>query len=515
MPKKTTSSASDLLAAMEKLGGTGQFATSGTRPFFLPELFVEGVGEVAFPLVPAQIRELLATAEEAPFGQGEKTVHDRTVRQCHQLDAARLEFRSPEWKKYLKEILTQIREDLGIESKISAHPYKLLIYGPGGHFRPHRDTEKLDAMFGTLLIALPSSHEGGLLTIRHGGEEVAVDFSDPRHTRAFQHVAFFADCEHGVEPVREGYRCCVVYNLRLDSGSPGRLNRSVEEQARTLVPLLQSLAGDMAADPMAVLLDHGYTQANFSLANLKGRDRLRARALLYAADQADLTAHLALLELHQSGELEMEYRGRGRRGWGGYGEWDVDPENGTMGEIHEESLTLPTGGMPTTPIRASASLPWNGKISSPGKRLTPGIPMRRRPKVIPATRAAPWIIGIVPQPSCSGQKSRTSWFSPGKISGPPANDCTCLPGKNPKVRPFSAWRTPSCNISGKRHPGGFLTASRCRIMMPHSSPPPARSPGPKRSLFLIFCSMKFCWIPFPFARPRTGKRFSPAWVPSP
>jgi hypothetical protein len=88
------------------------------------------------------------------------------------------------------------------------------------------------------------------------------------------------------------------------------------------------------------LLDHGYTQANFSLANLKGRDRLRARALLHAADQADLTAHLALLELHQSGELEMEYRGRGRRGWGGYGEWDVDPENGTMGEIHEESLTL-------------------------------------------------------------------------------------------------------------------------------------------------------------------------------
>ncbi len=63
----------------------------------------------------------------------------------------------------------KIREDLGIAARISAQPYKLQLYGPGGHFKAHRDSEKLDAMFGTLIIALPSQHEGGQLHIRHGG----------------------------------------------------------------------------------------------------------------------------------------------------------------------------------------------------------------------------------------------------------------------------------------------------------------------------------------------------------
>ena len=92
----------------------------------------------------------------------------------------------------------------------------MLLYGKGGHFKAHKDTEKLAAMFGTLVIALPSKHEGGRLFIRHDGREIEVDFSSEAHRHEFQHAAFFADCEHEVEPVRSGYRCCVVYNLQLD-----------------------------------------------------------------------------------------------------------------------------------------------------------------------------------------------------------------------------------------------------------------------------------------------------------
>ncbi len=174
---------------------------------------VKGLGELAFPLPPSQAEELKAFAEAAPYGLGEKTVLDETVRKCWQLDASRFSIKSPQWKRFLKKTTERVREDLGITGKISASPYKLLLYETGGHFRAHRDTEKLDAMFGTLVIALPSAHAGGRLFIRHDGREVEVDFSKEEHSHEFQHAAFFVDCEHEVEKVRSGFRCCLVYTL--------------------------------------------------------------------------------------------------------------------------------------------------------------------------------------------------------------------------------------------------------------------------------------------------------------
>lgn len=290
-------------------------------------------------MIPAQIREIIGRAEAAPFGKGEETVYDPVVRKCHQLDSALFEFQSKEWEACLGKILSQIREELGIDGKISAHPYKLLIYGEGGHFKAHTDTEKLDAMFGTLLIALPSSHQGGCLKIRHAGKEVLVDFSNSSNLDKFQHAAFFADCEHEVVPVTSGYRCCVVYNLRLDQGRPETLNRPKEELARRLVAPLQKLVGGIPGEPLAILLDHGYTEANFSIANLKGKDRLRALAIFHAAAEAGLDAHLALVELHQSGTLDADFDGYGRyRNW--EDDYDAYADSGEMGEICEEYLTL-------------------------------------------------------------------------------------------------------------------------------------------------------------------------------
>lgn len=327
-----------LLTALANLTGTGHFHSAGNAPFFFPGLQVKGLGEIAFPLPAAQAKELIALAEEAPFGMGTRTVLDESIRKCWQIDAASFSFKSPQWKKFLQQTLATIREDLGITGTISASPYKFLIYGKDGHFKAHKDTEKLDAMFGTLVIALPSQHEGGRLFIRHDGREFEVDFSREEHRHEFQHAAFFADCEHEVEPVRSGYRCCVVYNLQLDDGDPGQLNLSFTEQARALLPALATFKQQQAGELGAVLLEHSYTEANLSLRNLKGNDQARAHALLAAAGEAGLTAHLALVTFHQMGELEGYDYDYGRRGR--YHDHDDDPESGTMGEIYDESLTI-------------------------------------------------------------------------------------------------------------------------------------------------------------------------------
>ena len=240
-----------LLKALDRVTGTGVFCATSSETFFMPVLIVEGVGELAFPLCAAQVSELARAGEPAPYGKGLSTVRDDRVRKCRQIDAAKLSLHAPQWQHYLQRTVDKAAKDLGIDGEVTAELYKLLIYQEGGHFLPHRDTEKLAAMFGTLIVALPSAHEGGRLLVRHGGEEVAVDFSQPPGLRRFQSAALFADCEHEVEKVTSGVRCCLVYNLVLTKGNPDELNRPLSEHSNRLLPALKAMSWPAPVNPAA------------------------------------------------------------------------------------------------------------------------------------------------------------------------------------------------------------------------------------------------------------------------
>jgi len=43
--------------------------------------------------------------------------------------------------------------------------------GPGGFFKAHVDTPRGATVFGSLVVILPTVHEGGALILRQGGEE--------------------------------------------------------------------------------------------------------------------------------------------------------------------------------------------------------------------------------------------------------------------------------------------------------------------------------------------------------
>ncbi|EFJ14580.1 hypothetical protein SELMODRAFT_423650 [Selaginella moellendorffii] len=96
-------------------------------------------------------------------------------------------------------------EELGIDA--AALGYKLLLYG---HFKSHRDTEKEEGMFATMILQLPmqSGHEGGKLEISHGRKNKSVTFDFSR-TGYFE-MAFFCDCKHKLAEVSNGTRLCLV-----------------------------------------------------------------------------------------------------------------------------------------------------------------------------------------------------------------------------------------------------------------------------------------------------------------
>jgi hypothetical protein len=152
-----------LLAGVKR---AGDFFVHGSLDAPIPRVEVDGVGVLSFPVPASQIEAVIKRAHRAPYGRGEHTIVDTSVRNAWQLDSADVRIGGKAWEKTFQQIMSTVIAGLGCSGmSVSATMYKLLVYETDGLFRPHRDTEKADGMFGTLVVVLPSSHGGGELII--------------------------------------------------------------------------------------------------------------------------------------------------------------------------------------------------------------------------------------------------------------------------------------------------------------------------------------------------------------
>ncbi|MBL8398675.1 MAG: 2OG-Fe(II) oxygenase, partial [Candidatus Accumulibacter sp.] len=134
----------------------GDFYAYGTHDFFLPRLEVADVGQISLPLLPAQAEQLIAVAEQAPYGRGADTLIDTAVRKTWQIAADRILLGGRHWENDLGQIVARSAVGLGVLEPVTAELYKMLVYDAGSFFVSHRDTEKAPGMFATLVIVLPS-----------------------------------------------------------------------------------------------------------------------------------------------------------------------------------------------------------------------------------------------------------------------------------------------------------------------------------------------------------------------
>lgn len=335
-----------VLTVLEEIKGAGTFVSSGAQPFLIPGLGVRGIGEIGFPISVTQIKALIKIAHQAPFGKGSKTVLDKTVRCAWEVDAGQIKFANKEWGKFVEGIVRQIKPSLGLEEySVSANLYKLLLYQKGDFFLPHKDSEKEQGMFGTLIIGLPSNHTGGELVVRFDGCEETIDFSDPISRYHIPFAAFYADCEHEIRPITSGYRVCLVYNLVQNKGNSKIQLQRLGDQVKKLTAIMKASEEDQDI-PKIVLLGHQYTPSNFTMTTLKLNDRHKAETLIRAAEQAGFYVKLGLVTSYQIGELteddSKESRtGRNHRKNNRYYEDDEDlTESGIMGEVFDEHVGI-------------------------------------------------------------------------------------------------------------------------------------------------------------------------------
>jgi hypothetical protein len=294
----------------------GDFHAFGRLVVPLPRIEIEGVGVLSFPLPPAQAAEIARHAEQAPYGRGEETLVDTSVRKVWQIAPERVRLGGKAWPDTLETLLGKVTTGLGCTGrKVSAEFYKFLLYDQGSFFVAHRDTEKTDGMFGTLVIMLPSEHTGGELIVRHAGREVRFD-PGGLDVSELAYAAFYADCQHEVLPITEGSRPCLVFNLVQQSAgkrAPLTAPNYDREIAAAAAILRDTFAASAAPAKLVWLLEHQYSPAALNFSTLKRADAAIAQVLTAAAGQADCVTHLALVHIEETGSAEPEYPYYGRR----------------------------------------------------------------------------------------------------------------------------------------------------------------------------------------------------------
>lgn len=254
-----------LLDALGELTESIAYCASGTCPLTLPGLTVDGVGEIALPIAKDDARRLIEQSSQAPYGRGEETIVDTDVRRVWQLEPHQFRLENPKWQSFIRDVVASVKAEFGIRQKVAADLYKLLIYEQGSFFVPHRDTEKSHRMFATLIVCLPSKHEGGQLVVSHAGQSHVVDFSGGASSYELQYAAFYADCEHEIRPVTDGYRICLVYNLatsgRSKQPTAPEFSNSVEAASKAIEAIFEE---DDERDMVVLPLLHQYTEAGLA-----------------------------------------------------------------------------------------------------------------------------------------------------------------------------------------------------------------------------------------------------------
>lgn len=263
---------------------------------------VDGVGFIPFPIQMQHIESLLKVSVAANFGLREQTLLNTTIRDTSEISADKISIQINQQK--LNQMIAYMRAQLGLSEDAILTPYlhNLLIYGPGQFFKPHQDSEKLDGMVATLVIILPSPHIGGDLIVQHKQHNVHFE-SESLMPQVLKCAAFYADCQHEVKPVKQGYRVALTYNLVLESKRTTHTTITKKLDNPALIQALNDYFDTELEDcdprSLVFLLDHSYSEHSLRWPLLKGKDQINALALQAAARELKLMPHLALTEIHQ------------------------------------------------------------------------------------------------------------------------------------------------------------------------------------------------------------------------
>ncbi|KAI1768080.1 hypothetical protein GGR53DRAFT_525222, partial [Hypoxylon sp. FL1150] len=307
-----------LKECLDGIQSTGTVAFSKSSTSFVNPGLVVADTLIPLPLLPRDAETIKGACRQAPFGKGDDTVVDTSVRNTWELDHTQFKCSNPQWQAYASLISKDAGTNLGM-SDIMIDPYKLLLYEEGSFFKPHKDSEKVPGMIGTLVICLPSKHQGGDVYLSHAGRKYVFN-TDRASEFSLTSLSWFSDVTHEIKPLTSGYRLVLTYNI-IHVGGTRMSAGLVGEQTSHVRCLLSRWKTELPKTKKLIyMLDHKYTQASLSLKNLKGRDKGVCHSLYETA-------------LHGQFAIFLAQMNRSEYGMDGYNDYDMDEGTTNLEQI--------------------------------------------------------------------------------------------------------------------------------------------------------------------------------------
>ena len=143
----------------------------------------------------AQLDHLVQACQPATFGVQQKDVLDESYRKAWKMVTVNFSTNfNPNNTGIMQAICNLLVKDPAKSTQVELHKlnvygmqtlsftstidYLLMaIVGPGSFFKAHVDTPQSPKMFGSLVVILPTKHEGGTLLLCHQGQEWTFKFS--------------------------------------------------------------------------------------------------------------------------------------------------------------------------------------------------------------------------------------------------------------------------------------------------------------------------------------------------
>jgi hypothetical protein len=193
-------------------------------------------------------------------------------------------------------------------------------------------------MLGTLVICLPSKHEGGEVIATHKDQTQTHD-SAAKSEYGFSYAAWYSDVRHEIEPVTEGYRLVLTYNLihrpsTLALNRRTGLSKNLETRLGSWADICEREASQSESLNMPLsswfetaiknvclpllihTLEHEYSSAELSMTSLKGADKGHVATLQSACEDRSFELLLCTVEKRVMGMADDDgYDYKHRRGY--------------------------------------------------------------------------------------------------------------------------------------------------------------------------------------------------------
>ncbi|CAF9908337.1 hypothetical protein IMSHALPRED_006643 [Imshaugia aleurites] len=296
----------------------GSFATSGSLPDAVnPGLLLKGIGKIGLPLSERDAKSIINISREAPSCESTEENIDKSERKTYGVEADRVEFRNPRWSKTVQYAVSKSVEQLGVlggESSVRADLHKLVLYEAGGLPSTEHDSYAVSGRVGTLVIILPSEHEGGEAVVRLENQKRTLSINEAREF-SYSYMAWYADADYSVEPVSSGYRLVLMYNLIHQTGDikAARPLSVLNDNRDAIDSALNAWKtrlcdGETATDVLVHLFECEYLQGKLGLQALEGSDQVQSLRLHEACQEYGFSTFLGQLKhtVRQTGYEEED-----------------------------------------------------------------------------------------------------------------------------------------------------------------------------------------------------------------